>query len=62
MNPCVRSLNLLLKLRIIVTISVRGKHRRFGTILKYAHDERFLLNLKFFYSKSNSLNWALLGA
>jgi len=62
MNPCVRSLNLLLKLRIMGRVSVRGKHRRFGTILKYAYDERFLLNPKFFYSNSDSLNGALLGA
>jgi len=61
MNPCVRSLNLLLKLGIM-GISVRGKHRKFGNILKYAHDEGFLLKLKFFYSNSNSLNGTLLGA
>jgi len=45
MNPCIRSLKLLLKLRITGTISVRGKHIRFENILKYAHDERFLLNM-----------------
>ena len=59
MNPCVRSLNLLLKLRIMGTINVRGKHIRFEAILKHAHDERFLLNLKFFYSNSKPLNGAL---
>jgi len=58
-NPCVRSLNLLLNLRVMGTISARGKHRRFGTILKYAHDESLLLKLKFFYSNSNPLNGAL---
>jgi hypothetical protein len=30
--------------------------------LKYAYDERFLLNPKFFYSNSHSLNGAILGA
>jgi hypothetical protein len=59
MNPCVRNLKLLLKLRITGTVNVRGKHIRYETILKYAHDERFLLNLHFFYSNANPLSGAL---